>query len=183
MLKTTLTKILTVKAAVIFAALGSTGVVLAGGLPGPWSDTPASPHSTSRSANPLTPPSVISTGRPSDAGQPADTSPTPSMTGLCQAYEAHVQESPGKAMDSSAFSALITAAGSADKVPTYCDRLTTHPSGRPSDLPIPTDPGNDTPGDGSPTAKPTEPSRSHTPASPTQGADARSGAPTPTQGS
>ena len=180
MLRTTLARILTVRAAIVFAALGSTGVVLAAGatgLPGPWSDTPASPPATSHPA----PLSVTSTGRPSDKGKPTGTGAAPSMTGLCQAYDAHVREVPGKALDSTAFSALITAAGGADKVPTYCDRLTTtHPSGTPTDLPTPTGPGNDTRRGGSPTARP---SRSHTPASPAQGANSHPGATTPPKGS
>jgi hypothetical protein len=184
MLKTTLAKILTVKAAIIFATVGSTGVVLAAGatgaLPQPWSDTPASPPATSRSANPPAPPSITPTGRPSDAGTPADEAPAPSMTGLCQAYEEQVKEAPGKALDSSAFSALITAAGSADKVPTYCDSLTTttRPSGKPSDLPTPTAPGSDAHG-----VSPTVPSKPHTPASSAPATDPRGGATTPPQGS
>jgi hypothetical protein len=184
MLKSALAKVLTVKAAVILAAVGSTGVVLAAGtnaLPGPWSDTPASPPVSTRSANPSAPPSITTTGRPSDVGKPADADPAPSMTGLCQAYQAQVAEDPGKALDSPAFTALVTAAGGADKVPAYCDTVTTsHPSGKPSDLPTPTDPANGKAGSGeSPPARPTQ---SHTPASPAQGAGPSGGAKPPTQG-
>jgi hypothetical protein len=80
--QSTLAKILIVKAAIILAAMGSTGVVLAAGTNG-------------------------------------------------QAYEAQMREIPGKALNSPAFTALITAAGGTDKVPTYCDTLTTtRPSGK-----------------------------------------------------
>lgn len=186
MLRTALAKILTVKAAIVVAAVGSTGVVLAAGatgLPGPWSDTPASPPASSRAATPSAQPSVTQTGRPSDVGKPSDTAPSPSLVGLCRAYEAQVVEDPGKALASPAFTALVTAAGGADKVPTYCDTLTTsRTSGKPSDLPTPTDPGNGTEGSGSPTARPTPPSQAQAPASPAQGAVPPSGATPPTKG-
>jgi hypothetical protein len=185
MLRSALAKVLTVKVAVILAAVGSTGVVLAAGtnaLPGPWSGTPASPPASSRSADPSAPPSVTTTGRPPDAGKPAETGPAPSMTGLCQAYAAQVAEEPGKALDSPAFTALVTAAGGADRVPAYCDSVTatSHPSGKPSDLPA--GPENGKPGGGSPTARPTQPSQSHTPARPAPGAARPSDATRPTQG-
>lgn len=146
MLKSALAKVLTVKAAIIVAALGASGVALAAGtgaLPTPWSDTPATPPATSRAANPDAPPSATPTGRPSDAGKPADAgaTPDPSVTGLCAAYTAQVGENPGKALESPAFEALVTAAGGKDNVPAYCDTLT-RSTGKPSDLPTPTEPGN-----------------------------------------
>lgn len=157
MLKSALAKVLTVKAAIVVAALGASGVALAAGtgaLPTPWSDTPATPPATSRAATPDAPPSTTPTGKPSDAGKPADAgaTPDPSVTGLCTAYTAQVGDDPGKALESPAFEALVTAAGGKDKVPAYCDTLAGE-HGKPSDLPTPTDPGNGK----APTTRPTPP--------------------------
>lgn len=173
MLKSALAKVLTVKAAIIVAALGASGVALAAGtgaLPTPWSGTPASPPATSRAATPDAPPSVTPTGRPSGAGKPADAgaTPDPSVTGLCAAYTAQVGEDPGKALESPAFEALITAAGGEDNVSAYCDTLTKE-NGKPSDLPTPTAPGNGNAPDTRPTpsgASPTSPDRPVPPSTP-----------------
>jgi hypothetical protein len=101
---------------------------------------------------------------PSANGKPAShpaSSPSPSLRGLCQAYTAHVGSSPGKELDSPAFSALITAAGGTDKVAAFCTSLlatqpgngpTTHPGGKPSSLPTP---ANTTHPTGKPTTDPT----------------------------
>ncbi|MGH3716057.1 MAG: hypothetical protein ACRDT4_21730 [Micromonosporaceae bacterium] len=78
-------------------------------------------------------------------------SPSPSLTGLCTAYGNVSTKSKGKALDSPAFSALVTAAGGKDKVPGYCDELlagkdkgnddapaggaSAHPTGAPGDKP------------------------------------------------
>ncbi|QUQ65833.1 hypothetical protein [Kutzneria sp. CA-103260] len=50
-------------------------------------------------------------------------SPSPSVTGLCQAYAAGAGSEHGKALDSPPFSALITAAGGKDDVDAYCAKL------------------------------------------------------------
>jgi hypothetical protein len=101
---------------------------------------------------------------PSANGKPSThpvSSPSPSLRGLCQAYTAHVGSSPGKALDSPAFSALITAAGGKDKVAAFCagmlsaqpgNRPTAHPGGKPSSLPTP---ANTTHPTGKPTTVPT----------------------------
>ena len=207
MLKSALAKLLTVKALIIVAAAGSTGIVLAatdGALPGPWSGTPAGPPSVQRSTSTPTltsvpvpvpvcrcrcrrrrPTSVIPTGQPSDAGRSADagSAPAPSMTGLCRAYTAQVDKSPGKALDNPAFGALVTAAGGAANVPAYCaDVVADKPHGKPSDLPT-TSPGNtgDPPGSG----PATPPGRPQAPVSPALGAVPAvppSGARTPSPG-
>jgi len=70
-LRTAVAKVLTVKAAVVLAVVGSAGAVVAatgGALPGPW--TPTDPPETTRPAGPSTPPPVPTT-EPADAGKPA----------------------------------------------------------------------------------------------------------------
>jgi len=146
-LKSTLAKILTVKAAVIMAAAaGTTGVVLASTTGALTSTDSPSEH---RPAD--HPPAAHSSARP-----PADTprsgerptvegsaAPDPSMVGLCQAYEAHKTDNPGKALDNPAFTALFTAAGGKDNVDDYCDAIAAvkdsgradDPHGKPTDLP------------------------------------------------
>jgi hypothetical protein len=138
MLKITLAKLLTVKAAAVMAAAGLGGIALAAGtgvLPVQLTETPATPPAVSDApAKPTDLPS-----RPSDAGDPADT-PSPSMVGLCQAYAAQVGTNPGKALESPAFSALITAAGSAEQVDGYCETVAAGAQGsgaRPTDVPAP----------------------------------------------
>lgn len=180
MFKSALAKVLTVKAAIVVAALGASGVALAastGALPTPWSDTPANPPATSRAATPTAPPSADPTGKPADAG--SDATPSPSTAGLCEAYTAQVGEDPGKALDSPAFKALVDAAGSKDNVPAYCDTLTKE-HGKPTDLPTPTAPGNGN----APTTRPTPPEApapSNRPVTPTTPAHP-TGAKPPTQG-
>lgn len=152
-LKSTLAKIVTVKAAIILAAAaGTTGVVLA---------------STS---GVLTPTDSPSEHRPADHAPPARSSdhapdrtprndrdnagksgeaPSPSMAGLCNAYEAHKSDNPGKALESPAFSALIDAAGGEDNVDEYCDAVAdSKDNGRPDEAPGKPADRPDTPGDG-----------------------------------
>lgn len=124
-LKSTLAKVLTVKAAVILAAAASTtGVVLAATSA---ASNPSDGPSDHRPAD--KPPAVHSTQKPTDkprnggdSGKSGD-KPSPSMAGLCNAYEAHKSDNPGKALDSPAFEALIDAAGGRDNVDDYCDDL------------------------------------------------------------
>ena len=99
-------------------------------------------------------PTRVSMSNPSGAhpssgtSQAAHGSPSPSLVGLCTAYQAGVADNPGKAMDNPAFTALITAAGGKDNVTAYCTAIlpSPHPSGTPSH---PT---------ASPSSHPTEPS-------------------------
>jgi hypothetical protein len=150
------TKLLVAKA--VLAAVGVTGggVALAaatGHLPSNLTGTPPAASSA-----------ASATAMPSANGKPAShpaSSPSPSLRGLCQAYTAHVGSSPGKELDSPAFSALITAAGGTDKVAAFCTSLlatqpgngpTTHPGGKPSSLPTP---ANTTHPTGKPTTDPT----------------------------
>jgi hypothetical protein len=118
------------------------------------------------------------------------------MAGLCNAYEAQVKESPGKALESPAFTELVTAAGGEDGVDEYCDAVAAgtdpgqsgDPHGKPSDLPTPDNPGNGPAnGNGSggkPADHPAAPSgRAHTPDSSPEIGDPTavppSGVPTP----
>jgi hypothetical protein len=68
--------------------------------------------------------------------------PSPSMVGLCTAFNAAVADNPGKALNNPAFTALITAAGGKDNVAAYCATILaessgtpTHPTGAPSTHP------------------------------------------------
>jgi hypothetical protein len=158
-LKSTLAKILTVKAAVVLAAAaGTTGVVLAAtsGASNP-SDRPSDQGPADH------PPAVHSSkdtpaGKPRNGDEPGKSgdAPSPSMAGLCKAYEAHKGDNPGKALDSPAFEALIDAAGGRYNVDDYCDALDaskdngqsddTH--GKPTDRPDDNDNGNGAGGNG-----------------------------------
>jgi hypothetical protein len=63
---------------------------------------------------------------------PAQGSPSPSMVGLCTAYQAAVADNPGKALNNPAFTVLITAAGGKDNVAGYCATVLASSSGTPS---------------------------------------------------
>jgi hypothetical protein len=129
MLRTTLTRVVTVKLlAVTVTVAGVGGVALAattGSLPGPAQDAAHSAFG----APPAHPAPRASTGAP----QHPNSSPSPSLPGLCQAYLAHPVDERGKAVESPAFTALVTAAGGPEKVEDYCATLTPgHPSATPS---------------------------------------------------
>jgi hypothetical protein len=120
-IKTWLTKLLTVKAAAVLAvAATGGGVALAassGTLPNPLADKPA-----------VTPSTGHDTDRPGTAashpgGKGPSALPSPSLVGLCHAYEAGAGADHGKALESPAFTALITEAGGKDKVDGYCKTL------------------------------------------------------------
>ena len=154
-MKSALLKLLTVKAAAIAAVVvGTGGVALAastGALPNPLNSHPVPAASPSR-AHPGDRPSA-----PHGPGGPA--SPSPSLVGLCHAYSAGAGSDHGKALDSPAFKALLTAAGGKAGVDAFCTKLlattqaseapggqpragnhptghpTEHPTGRPSEHP------------------------------------------------
>lgn len=56
--------------------------------------------------------------------------PTPSLKGLCNAYQAH-KKLDGKWLDSSAFTALATAAGGKEKIAAHCVTLIGEPKVKP----------------------------------------------------
>ena len=105
----------------------------------------------------------------SDDAETSGATPTPSFKGLCKAYQAKDRTSAGKSLDSAAFTALATEAGSVEGIAEYCVALIGEPreTGKPSELPTPT--AKPTPG--GPTDKPTgKPSVRPTPAAkPTPG--------------
>jgi hypothetical protein len=143
MIKTALLKLLTVKAAAVAAlVVGTGGVALAastGALPNPLNTHPA-PAASADQSHPG--------GRPTASDHPgSNADPSPSLVGLCHAYTAGAGSEHGKALDSPAFQALLTAAGGKANVDGYCTKLlasasahaaenpTEHPDARPSDLP------------------------------------------------
>ncbi|WP_322770612.1 hypothetical protein [Frankia sp. Cr1] len=118
MIKIGLAKLLTVKvAAVAIAATTVSSVAVAastGILPSPvGSDSPAAQRTTSASASAH---ASASAGH----GPNASAAVSASLVGLCHAYTAGATDNPGKALDTPAFTALVTAAGGKDKVATYC---------------------------------------------------------------
>jgi hypothetical protein len=112
-------------AAATTAALG--GVAIAAG-------TGSLPGQGSGKASGVTSSATGSPDGRTDVGRPAHTpaatptvpgslggaAPSPSLVGLCQAYEARPAASRSKALEAPAFGALVAAAGGADRVPAYC---------------------------------------------------------------
>ncbi|BCJ73613.1 hypothetical protein CS0771_31570 [Catellatospora sp. IY07-71] len=144
MLSTALAKLLTVKAASVAVVAVGGGVALAattGVLPNPLgspSDKPSASHS---------PKPDHSTG--------AKGSPSPNLEGLCKAYDAKPDGERGKALQSPAFQALITAAGGQDKVADFC--MTVLPTAKPTGKPAtPGSKPSTLPSRGVPSAKPTD---------------------------
>ncbi|MGH3647335.1 MAG: hypothetical protein ACRDTM_09180 [Micromonosporaceae bacterium] len=145
-----ITKYFTLKVAVgVATVLTAGGVAVAagnGGLPDPAADQAAA-HRTG----------AASTASPGKA------SPSPSLTGLCKAYDKVATKSRGKALDSPAFRALVAAAGGKNQVDGYCEDLLAAdkaPGADPSAAPDhPNGPPGDHPGGGAtdhPTGPPTE---------------------------
>jgi len=145
MLKTTVAKLLAAKlltaSAVATAAVGGMSVAAAtGSLPAPLQDAahstfnaPAHGHGRGHGhgkPNPLP-------GKTDEPGSSA--SPSPSLKGLCTAYQAGATDNNGNAIHNPAFQALVTAAGGTSKLTAYCTKLVgpapTHPTGKPSSHP------------------------------------------------
>jgi hypothetical protein len=164
MLKSTLAKLAAAKvvaAAAAAAILASGGLALAassGHLPNPLSHsdraTTGDAHATAAAGKPSSTP-THPTESPSES---ASASPTPSLKGLCTAYQAGSTDNDGSALTSPAFKALVTAAGGAGQVAGYCTTLigtptphpTSHPTGAPTAHPT-----------GVPTSHPTDAATSH----------------------
>jgi hypothetical protein len=145
MLKTALLKLLTLKAgAIAVLAVGAGGVAVAastGVLP-----NPLSPHSQS------TDPAGSNQGNDQTGPLHSNATPSPSLVGLCKAFQAGAGADHGKALDSPAFRALVSAAGGKDQVDAFCQGVlasappshhptpsgqpgseaTTHPTGHPT---------------------------------------------------
>ena len=129
MIRTTLAKVLTTKVAVAAAATaavtvgGVATVAATGHLPGS-----SSGHSAQTSVAASASSTTESKSAPShsaSAGNSTDPSgkPSPSLVGLCHAYTAGAGSEHGKALESPAFTVLITTAGGKDKVDAYCAKL------------------------------------------------------------
>ena len=159
MLKATLLRLLTVKAAAIAAVVvGTGGVALAastGAIPNPLSSHPAPAASASKSHP----------GAQDASARPGSADPSPSLVGLCHAYTAGAGSEHGKALESPAFQALLTAAGGKDNVDAFCtgilasakpDQPTSHPTGQPTSHPT-----------GQPTSHPTGEPTEHPTGEPT----------------
>lgn len=147
MLKIALANLLTVKIAAAAAAAAG-GIALAaatGTLPGQHHEEPAPTADTNIVATTSTKTTSASAGPEKKPDNSA--SPSPSLKGLCQAYTAGAGSEHGKAHDNPAFSALVTAAGGADRVPAFCADLLDEKPGKSDDK------SSHTPG------KPTRPTR------------------------
>lgn len=132
MLRTTLAKLLTAKAAAVVTVAGAGGIALAAGtgvLPVELPNAPATLSAVSsapaRSSEP--PSSAANPGAANPRDGAAGTTPSPSMVGLCNAYAAEAGSNPGEALQNPAFTVLITAAGGADKVGSFCQTQTSAP--------------------------------------------------------
>ena len=129
----------------------------------PWSAaTPAQAGArSSHAADPSHPTHPTHpTGGPSDGSSVATGPNVHAFGGLCRAYASGNKSEHGKALESRAFRALITAAGGIDNVSAFCGTVTTGPSrSHPSHPTHPTQ-----------AASPTHPVHPTHPSHPTQGA-------------
>jgi hypothetical protein len=148
MIKTAVLKLLTVK--VVIAACATTaagGVALAastGNLPNPL-DKHGSGGSSQIGTAPDSEKSKSSHGGGRDDGKDKDGknndngngkqgnadashAPSPSLVGLCHAYDSGNKADHGKALDNPAFTVLITTAGGRDKVDAFCIALLANPN-------------------------------------------------------
>ncbi len=150
-IRTWLTKVLTVKATALLAVTAAGGMALAattGTLPNPLNHSTTT--STSHSPDHPTP----STHHTDSPGADGSAHPSPNLIGLCHAYTAGTATTNGKALDNPAFTALVTAAGGKNNIDTFCKNTlasatpdashpsnnpTTHPGNGPSDHPDPSD--------------------------------------------
>jgi hypothetical protein len=174
MIRTTVAKILTAKAAAVVAATAIGTVAVAAGtgnLPTQHQDGDAARDThVSQSAHPSKSdhPSGKPTTSPGSSGDHSAT-PSPSMVGLCHAFTAGAGDNPGKALENPAFTVLITTAGGKDKVTAYCTALladathsagspASHPTGAPSTHPTGAPTSHPT---GAPSTHPTKPPIGH----------------------
>jgi hypothetical protein len=167
--KTTMLRMLTVKAALAAVAAAGGGLALAAGtgvVDNPL-DGALSPGSSDRSVA-HSPAQYVPSRQPSgdpqrsqSATESASGAPEPqaqSLLALCRTYQAGDKAERGKAFDSPAFSGLIAAAGGQDKVDQFCDAQLAAPPNTTDSAPPGknhrTGPPNNPTGD-HPTGKPT----------------------------
>jgi hypothetical protein len=148
MIRSALAKILTAKAAAVVAATTIGGVAVAAGT-GNLPTTHSHQQVTSQSQQEAETTETTEAGhtaskpaRPETGSHANAAAPSPSMVGLCRAYAAGEKANHGKALDSPAFTALVTAAGDKAKVSGWCTTLlaqqkSTHPdpAGSPTQAP------------------------------------------------
>jgi hypothetical protein len=179
MIKTVLAKLLTAKiaaaAAAVAVAAGGVAVAATGYLPpsfgGDSTVVPSNSSTATTSASDSSDHHSSGGGNTGDRGASASSVPTPSLVGPCRAYTAGADH--GKALDSPAFAALITAAGGRDSVDAYCTTVLAGQHEEPTTTttaePTTTSQDHGNPAHGTP-----HPSTSH----PDPGADHPTGAPT-----
>jgi hypothetical protein len=146
-IKATVLRLLTVKAAI--AALATTtagGVVLAastGTLHNPLDGHTSGVAPGVTASQPAAKPSKGTGDRDADGqgrnggGSAASHAPSPSLVRLCHAYDEGNKAEHGKALDNPAFTVLVTAAGGRDRVDEYCAALLASPSAAPEGSPKP----------------------------------------------
>jgi hypothetical protein len=135
MIKAMLAKLLTAKLAVAAAAAaavtagGVVAVAATGHLPGSPDEhstsTPAGAGDSAKSRVSTTEASESSHGGAKNTGAngASNGTPSPSLAGLCHAYAAGDKAEHGKALESPAFTVLVTTAGGKDKVDAYCTKI------------------------------------------------------------
>ncbi|WIX98936.1 hypothetical protein QRX60_33430 [Amycolatopsis mongoliensis] len=148
MLKSTGTKLRAAKvaaaAAAIFAVGGVAAAAVTGVLPLPAGGS-APPAPASDRDHPGTGSSAVSTTTQAREGTPTghQPAPSPSLVGLCRAYDAGDKAEHGKALESPAFTELITAAGDRTKVDGYCAAVLEDEASKPAHATgSPSDPGH-----------------------------------------
>jgi hypothetical protein len=163
-------------------ALLSTGVAFAASGHAPWSASPAAAGASTHAADPTHPAHPSESDDPSDepsdgpsdqsSGDSGSTGPNVhAFGGLCRAYMSGNKAEHGRALQSQAFTALVTAAGGSDNVEAFCATVPHGPSGhpthpaKPSQAASPTRPTH--PAKPSEAASPTHPARPTHPALPT----------------
>ena len=147
----------------------STGVAFAASGHAPWSASPAATDASTHAAAPTHPTHPSHSTDPSDdpSESPGDDSGSTgpnvhAFGGLCRAYMSGNKADHGKALQSPAFMALVTAAGGVDNVTAYCATVSHGPSGHPTHPAKPTRAASPThPAKPSKAASPTHPAPTH----------------------
>jgi hypothetical protein len=186
MLKSRGAKLLTAKVAAavgaVFVVGGVATAAVTGALPLPAGGSTPAPSASHPAPPAAVPPATTWQREESGPGHPPSPSPSPSLVGLCHAYRAGDKAEHGKALESPAFTALVTAAGDKSKVDGYCEGLVeasppSHATGSPAAPPTagrpdkgkdhPTGPPGTHP-PGPPAAHPPGPPATHPPGRPTR---------------
>ncbi|MEV6919810.1 hypothetical protein AB0M83_32960 [Amycolatopsis sp. NPDC051106] len=128
MIKSRWAKLLTAKVAAavgaVFVLGGVATAAVTGALPLPAGGSAPAPSTSRPAPSAAVPPATPATTWTRDESGPAHPpAPSPSLVGLCHAYRAGDKAEHGKALESPAFTALVTAAGDKSKVDGYCESL------------------------------------------------------------